>query len=394
MTLFRYRALSPQGRKKTGVIDADSLSEAKEKLRAHKILVTELFIEKKQKEIILSRMQLAVFTDELYQLLKAGLPLYESLVTIEEKYTDQSLHPLFLDLCDRLKAGERLSSILSRYQKSFDQIYISMVRAAEETGDLTGVFSRLSKLVSKQYQMRKKIVSSLFYPGFIALFCVIVVNVLLFVVVPSMQELYEGRKLHPLTSVVLSLSLFMQANAFALFFSLGIGIFFLFFTFRTENGKKRLQKIFFKIPFIHSFVIQSSLIRFCRALSVLLSGGVPLVEALALSRKILRQYELEQAVEFAEKGILKGIDLSDGLAQSKVIPRLVIRMLATAEETGDQAGALQNLAGIYEEEIEKDLSRITALLQPALIVFLGIVVGVILLSVLLPLTDVGSFLSF
>lgn len=393
MPLFTYRAISPEGKKKKGVIDADSLSEAKEKLRSRRILVTEIAPDRKHKEIGLSRMQLALFTDELYQLLRAGLPLYESLVTMEEKYVSSPSHSLFLDLCDRLKAGESLSASLSRYPKSFDRIYLSMVRAAEETGDLAGVFARLSALVSRQWQMRKKIISSLFYPGFIAIFCFIVVNVLLFVVVPSMQELYEGRNLHSLTKVVLGISTFLRGNLLLFLIGVAGGGTLFILALRSKRGKAALRQIFFTIPLIRSFVVQSSLVRFCRSLAVLLAGGVPLVEGLGLSRKILREEQLEKAVALAEEGVVKGISLSEALSNSSVIPRLVVRMLATAEETGDQVSALQNLAGIYEEEIEKQLARATSLLQPALIIFLGVVVGVILLSVLLPLTDVESFLT-
>lgn len=394
MPLFTYTAISSDGKKKRGVIDADSLSEAKEKLRSRRVLVTEISHEGKRGEVTLSRMQLALFTDELYYLLRAGLPLYESLVTMEEKYTGSASHSLFLDLCDRIKAGESLSTCLTRYPKSFDRIYLSMVRAAEETGDLSGVFARLSALVSRQWQMRKKIVSALFYPGFIAAFCCIVVTVLLFVVVPSMQELYEGRNLHPLTMTVLGLSTFLRGNLSLFLIALIGGGAALVFALRSKKGKAAVFQIFFTIPVIRSFVVQSSLVRFCRSLAVLLAGGVPLVEGLSLSRKILREEQLEQAVLLAEEGVVKGITLSEALSRSKVIPRLVVRMLATAEETGDQVSALQNLAGIYEDEIDKQLARATALLQPALIVFLGIVVGIILLSVLLPLTDVDSFLTF
>lgn len=394
MALFRYRAYTQDGKNVSGVIDADSYLLAKERLLKQQVMVTGLqLLDDKQGEISLPSSLLLGFTRELAQLLRAGLPLYESLLTIEEKYRTHKAHPLLLDLCDRLKGGSSLSSALKNYPKTFDKVYLSMVHAAEQSASLPYVFDQLTLLLSRQQKLKKQLFSALAYPAFLGVFCIIVVFSLLFFVIPPMQELFEGRRLHPLTEVVLSLSRFMNENGWLLLISFLAFAVLLFALFRSEKGRRLIQNACLKIPFFKTIIIQSALIRFCRANSVLLAGGVTLLNALSLSRKVMRNPFLEDVIAKAEEKIIEGKRLSEELKTSSLIPPLVVRMLSIAEETGKMAPMLQNIAEIYEEDMEKDLAQMTALLQPAVLLVLGAVVGLIVLSILLPLTDVSSFTS-
>ena len=394
MPLFRYKALAETGRKVSGVIDADSQTVAKERLRKQKVMVTAINLLKDNKqEIGLDRTLLLSFTKELGQLLRAGLPVYESLLTLEEKYRRHKSHSLFLDLCDRLKSGSSLSAALRQYPKTFDEIYLSMVSTAEQSGSLAQIFDQLSTLINKQQKLRKQLISALIYPAFLGTFCFIVIFSLLLFVVPSMRDLFEGRPLHPITHIVLALSTFVnKAWPFLLFGTLLLGV-SAFTFFRHPQGRLLVEKGLLKLPLVKTLMIQAALIRFCRSLSVLLLGGVPLITSLSLSRKVMKQALLEEVIEKAEKRIGEGKKLSDELKSSPLIPSLVTRMLSLAEETGKMVPMLQNIADIYDEEMEAHLTQMTALLQPMILLLLGGIVGLILLSVLLPLTDVSSFLS-
>lgn len=394
MPLFRYKALAETGRATTGVIDADSESVAKERLRKQKVMVTSIgLLKDNKKEIGLDRSLLLSFTKELGQLLRAGLPVYESLLTLEEKYRRHKSHSLFLDLCDRLKSGSSLSASLRRYPKTFDEIYLSMVTSAEQSGSLPQIFDQLSTLISKQQKLRKQLTSALIYPAFLGSFCLLVIFSLLLFVVPSMRDLFEGRPLHPITHIVLALSTFVNAAwPFLLAGALGLAA-FAFAFFRHPQGRLFLERGLLKLPLVKTLIVQAALIRFCRSLSVLLHGGVPLITSLSLSRRVMKQALLEEVIEKAERRIGEGKKLSDELKSSPLIPSLVTRMLALAEETGKTVPMLQNIADIYDEEMESHLTQMTALLQPTILLILGGVVGLILLSVLLPLTDVSSFLS-
>ncbi len=394
MPLFEYKAISAVGKRSKGVVDADSLSMAKEKLQKDRLTLLALrALSEKRSEITLPPPLRLSFTRELYQLLQAGLPLYESLVTIEEKYRKNKAHPFFLDACDSLRSGQSFSSILKRHPKTFDGIYLSMVGAAEQTGSLAQVFRQLSELLAKQQKLKKQLISALTYPAFLGAFCLFLVLGLLLFVIPSLQELFEGRRLHPLTECVLTISRITREYGllFLLFLLCGVGA--LFALKRKKGGA--LVKWFssLQIPLLHTLRLQSSIVRFARACSLLLEGGVPLLSTLSLAKSAVRWLPLEEVIEKAKIKVSEGESLSTELSKAEWMPPLLPRMLAIAEETGKQGEMLRSIADIYEEELDKSLSQITALLQPALLLFLGFVVGVVLLSILLPLTDVSSFLS-
>jgi general secretion pathway protein F len=393
MPLFRYVAYSPTGKKIEGVIDADSYGLAKERLRREKILVKNLSLAgKEEKQLGLDSSLLLDFTREVGQLLKAGLPLYDALLTIEEKYRSHKSHPLLLDLCDKLKNGSSLSSALKKYPKTFDEIYISMVRAGEETGSLTYVYEQLALLITRQQKLKKRLLAALIYPAFLGSFCLIVIFGLLFFVVPSMEDLFEGRPLHPMTQAVLQVSKWTKSHSLFLLVLFFGSFFSAFFFSRRRQGKLFLQKIILRAPFFKTISIQSSLVRFCRAVSILLSGGVPLLDALNMAKSVLKLIEFEELISQTEKAIVEGKSLSSQVMLHPLVPSLVVRMIKTGEETGQLGPMLQNIAEIYEGEVEKSLDQMTTLLQPVLLLILGAIVGLILLSILLPLTDVSSFM--
>jgi len=393
MALFRYTFLTSTG-KKTGIIDADSYLLAKDRLLKEKILVTELvLVEEKQKRYTLTPALRLAFTREIAQLLKAGLPLYESLLTIEEKYQKTPAHPLFLDLCDALKTGTSLSTALSRYPHCFDEIYLALVRSGEQSGALIEVFAQLALLLHRQQALRKQIISAVTYPALLGGFCVLMVMVLFFFVVPSLKELFEGRDLHPLTACVLSISNFLTAHRSFFFFSLLLLPLLAVYFFKRREGKVFWHRLVMKVPFFKSVMLHSALVRFFRAASLLLLGGVPFIQALSLSRKTMNHAPLEDVVARSEIKIAEGEKLSAQFKASPLFPPLVFRMLAIGEETGNMASMMVSLAEIYDEEVGKSLGQLTSLLQPLLLLLLGGIVGLVILSILLPLTDVGSFLG-
>lgn len=394
MGLYQYTALTEEGRKNVGMINADSLELAKERLRKQKILVTKLTAYKKQSdELTLSPSLLLSFTRDLHVLLKASLPLYDCLHTLEEKYRRTKMHSLFLDFCDQVKQGRPLSDALKDYPRVFDPVYISMVKAGEESGTLTQSFEELAKLTHREHTLKKKLSSALIYPAFLGVFCLGVVVLLLFFLIPSMAELFEGRTLHPMTQIILSLSHLLNSHAFSIFTSLGGFILCFFFVLRHPKGKEKVQQAFFFIPFVKRLFIEIVMARFCRVFSVLFYGGVPMLECIRLSKKVMKHPTLEKVISEAEVKIIEGKRLSEEMAKSPLIPSLVVRMLSIAEESGRVAEMMGHLSNIYEENIERSLGRFTALLQPVMLLLLGIIVAVILLSILLPLTDVSSFIQ-
>lgn len=394
MALYQYTALSKDGRKLVGMVNADSIELAKERLRKDDVLVTKVATYKKKGEdVTIPSSLLLGFTRDLHVLLRASLPLYDALLTLEEKYRRTKLHPIFLDLCDQVKEGKNFSDALKEYPKIFDPIFLSMIQAGEKSGTLEQSFYELEKLIGQQQALKKKLVSAMIYPAFLGGFCTIVIGVLLFYLIPSMSELFEERTLHPMTESVLHISHFLNAHAFSIFLLLlttGLGVAFLL---SRKKGQEVVKRFLLDVPIVKRIYTEAVFVRFCRVFSLLSKGGVSMMDCLRLSKKVMKHPSFEIVVSQAEIKVLEGKRLSEEFQKSPLIPILLVRMLSVAEESGRIGEMMSHLSEIYEGDIERSLTRLTSLLQPVMLLFLGIVVAVILLAVLLPLTDVSSILN-
>jgi general secretion pathway protein F len=394
MPLYRYQALSNTGKKISGVMEADSLLGAKERLKARRIMVVALEEEKKKaKGLSINASTKLAFVRELSQLLKAGLPLFECLAIIEEKSRKEKHYPLLIDFLDRLKQGTSLSTAMKNYPKVFNEIDCSMIAAAEETGTLPQALSQLAQYLDKQARFKKQIISVTAYPLFLLGFAFLLLAALLFFLIPSMQELYEGRDLQPLTQAIISLSIFCRHNVLGIFALFSLPVVAGYFIFKKPAYRREISIRMLNFPFVGDIILQMVISRFSRTASLLLQSGLPLLETLKLSRPTLKSPYFEEALLAVEAKILEGKSLHEELKMQKQFPLTVIRLLAIAEETGKMKEAFENIVEIYDEELTKSLENLTTVLQPALLLLLGLIVGVMVLAVLLPLTDVSSFLN-
>jgi len=390
MPLFKFQALHAGGQKTTGVIEADSLISAKDRLRLQQMMITEIipYAETKRKPSISRAQQLSI-TRMIGQLLNAGVPLYETLVILEEKYKKMPFHPLLVDLCDNVKKGESLSRALASYPTLFDPIYIAMVKAGEESGELKASFEELTHLLENKNRFKKKIVASTAYPLFLGTFCIIVFVSLLIWVIPSLKNLFEGRSLHPLTQTVFALSDLFLAHV-PLITLITLILFLLALLGLTHPKlKPHWDCLLLRFPIIGPLILLASTTRFCKTASLLLKGGTPLLQTLELSRSVLKNQTLQNAARAAEKEVSEGSLLS---LQAGWMPPLAPRMLSIGEKTGQIGPMFSHIAALCEEDLSRSLERYTALLQPILLLILGLLIGTVVLSILIPLTDVGSVL--
>lgn len=393
MPLFQYQAISDRGRKFSATIDADNLQEAKFKLIKRQVAVVRIdpLADKQLKKEKLSKTEILNLTREMERLLQAGLPLFETLSALEEKYRGQKPHRLLLNLCDQIRSGLSFSQALSRHPHTFDLLYASMVANAEKTGRLSHALHELAELLSRQLQVKKQLTSALLYPMLLCGFCLVVLSSLLFYVIPSLRELFDGRDLHPFTQIVFA------ASAFACNAKLALALFFtallaaITATFFFPSWRERLFSLAYRTPFFKTLLAKVAFVRFCRAVATLIDGGLPLVQAFAQARRVMRHPILEKIVAQAEEKISQGEPIHAPFQNHPLIPPLVPRMIGIAEEGGKIPFMMQQIAQIYEEDLEKTLTHFAAVAQPALLITLGLIIGFVLLSVLLPLTDVSSF---
>lgn len=394
MVTFRYQALLPSGKKTSGYINADHLADAKDRLLKREFLLTQVKPLSDRKNLCrLSKNDLLLFTREVSKLLGAGLPLYEVLLALEEKYRDHKCHPILLDIGDKVKQGMSFSYALKQHPESFDSLYLCMMENAERTGSLQKALDEMASFITRQLSVKKQLLTALLYPCLLSVFCLAVLSTLFFYVIPSLSELFQGRRLHPLTAAILAISQTMSDMKTALAVGLAALLTFFAYGIFSQKGKKFLSSLAMHLPLIKGLLLKVALIRFCRSSGAMLQSGVPFLESLSLARRVMQHGELEKIMEQAEQGVLEGAKISDKLKESSLIPSLVTRMLSIAEEGGNIPLMLQHIAQIYEEELEKNLARLTQVAQPVLLLFIGAVVGFVLLSVLLPLTDVSSFLE-
>ncbi len=392
MALFRYTAVSERGKKIRGTIDADHIQEAKLKLIRRQIAAIRLEpLSEKQMRSPLSKTDVLNLTREIARLLQAGLPLFEALSALEEKYEGQKPHKILLDLCDQVRSGKSFSQGLASHPECFDLLYVAMISNAEKTGRLSVALTELAQLLSRQLQVRKQLISALLYPALLSGFCLVVIASLLFFVIPSLKELFDGRDLHPFTRIVFGAS-YLACNAKAVILAIAAGLAGLVAAaFLSPRWKKKALSLSYRLPFLKNLFVKIAFVRFCRASATLLEGGLTLIQAFGQARRVMRHPILEQAIASAEEKISQGNSIHEPFRNHPLIPPLIPRMLGIAEEGGKLPFMMQQIAEIYEEDLERTLSHFATVAQPVLLLVLGGVIGFVLLSVLLPLTDVSTF---
>lgn len=391
MPLYHYQALDSKAQKHQGVIEAQNDREAKAKLRERGLMVSNLTtgggVSTKQN---IDKDSLLLFTMQLSQLLNAGVPLYQSLIAIEEQWRTASFHRILLSLCDQIKGGASLSEAMRAYPGSFDKLYTSMVGAGEVSGALGLILERLTDLLKRQIKLKKEVSTALIYPAVLACFSLLVIGMLLGFVVPSIEGIFAGRQLNKFTLFVLGLSHFFREKWWLYLPIAGFTIFFIWRQTRSEKGRLRFERFFLKVPLVKNLLIQAAIVRFSRTMATLQQGGLTLIESLRMSREVMGNITLEQEMLEAEKKIIEGSSLSAELKHSSYVPTIVAQMIAIGEDTGNTVAMFNSIADMYEETLDKTLTRLVALAQPVILILMGGMIGLVMMAILLPLANVSS----
>lgn len=391
MPLFQYQALNKQGHRQSGTMEGQSEKEVKDRLREQNLMVSKIFLKTDSKSNRLKNTDLLTFSTQLAQLVSAGIPLYESLVTIEEQSRKEPYHHIVLSLCEQIKKGRTLSDAMQAYPESFDKLYRSMIAAGEAVGALDAVLSKLIFLLKRQNRLNKEVTTALIYPGVLGTFALVVILLLLGFVVPSIKGIFADRELNSWTQFVLGLSDLFVNFWWLLLLGITLSITLTVLKLRSASGRIWMQETVLKIPLLKVIMIQVAVARFCRTMSTLQLGGLSMIDSLRIARGVIGNVVLEKEIETAEEKIIAGSSLSVELSKSSHIPVMVTRMMAIGEDSGDMATMLSKVADMYEEDVEKTLTRGLALLQPVILVLMGGVIGLVMIAILIPLTDITSF---
>lgn len=418
MPIFEYKAYAPGGSIQSGVIDADTSREARTRLRKDNLLVKEIkelrgkaassapgksqpgwlqrFLQERQRSSGPSSRNLDVLTASTRQmgtLLGSGIPLTETLKAMIEQAESRSVETMFREIRERVNQGASLADALSEHPYMFGELYVNMVRAGEATGNVDVVLRRLADYLQSQRTLRRKVVSALTYPALMIGIGMIVVSILMAVVVPKITSMLTdmNQTLPAPTQVLIFISdLFKDWWWVGCLVIAAISFGFERVYRGSEKGRLAIDRFLLRLPVVGELLRKQAVARFTRTLSTLLQSGVPAVQSLEITKTVVGNRVIANATEHIRTRILEGTDIATPLKQTGVFPAVVGYMVNVGEQSGELEQMLDRIAGAYDEEIDITTERLTSVLEPIMIVFLAVVVGYIVISIVLPILQIGQ----
>ncbi len=340
-------------------------------------------------------MDLVMFTRQLATMIDAGLAMVQSLEALAEQTTSKVMRDVIKDVTARVEGGDSFSDALLRHPKVFNRLYVCMVAAGERGGLLSEILARLATYQENTARLRKKVKSAMMYPTAVVLVAIGITIFLLYKVIPVFGDLFKGfgKQLPAPTQFLITLSNFVQSYIL-LILGLGVGLVYGWMYFiDTKFGREFWDSKRIKLPIFGVIAHKICLARFTRTLSSLVRSGVPILEVLQIVSQTVGNVVMERAIKVATTDIERGESLSVALAKHPVFPNMILRMVTAGEQTGKLDNMLERISDFLDDEIETTLSGLTSLIEPLLIVFLGVVVGGMVVAMFLPIFKMGDVVS-
>jgi type IV pilus assembly protein PilC len=397
MPSYEWKGRDRDGNPQTGILIGDSKEAVISALRRQQIVVTT--VKEKGKEIALPKFgggirskEIAVFTRQFSVMIDAGLPLVQCLEILGQQQDNKAFQKVILQVRQDVEAGSSLAEAMRKHPQAFDDLYVNMVAAGEAGGILDTILQRLSQYIEKLVKLKGQVRSALVYPVAVITIAVIVVYIILWKVIPVFATLFEGlgAQLPFLTQVVVNLSRFIGNFWWLIFLCIAGAIFGLRQYYQTDGGRYQIDKILLKTPVFGGLLRKIAVARFCRTLGTLLSSGVAILESLEITARTAGNAVLEEAIFKVRKEVEEGKSLAEPLARTEQFPPMVCQMIGVGEQTGAMDAMLSKVADFYEDEVDAGIEGMMALLEPVMIAFLGVVIGVIVVAMYLPMFSLIS----
>lgn len=394
MPVYTYTGVNRAGAKVSGERSATTKSELQNALRREQINVSK--VSEKGKEFSIPSFgggkvkskELAVFTRQFSVMIDAGLPLVQCLEILAQQQENKTFQKILTGVRSTVEGGATLSSSMKQYEKVFDPLYYNMVEAGETGGILDTILQRLSTYIEKNVKLKRAVTSAMIYPAAVMGIASGVIALLLWKVVPIFVTLFAGlgAALPLPTRIVIGLSNFVGSiyGLLIVIFAVG-GAFALKAWYGTPQGRLAIDTALLRIPILGMLLRKIAVARFTRTLGTLISSGVPILEGLDITAKTSGNAVVERAIQKTRKAVEAGRSLVDPLKETEVFPGMVTQMIAVGEQTGAMDAMLQKIADFYEDEVDAAVKDLLTLMEPIMIMFLGIVVGGIVISMYLPL---------
>src|SRR5437588_5167739 len=421
MPRFTYIALDSRGQESTGLVEAASTNEAIGQLRQAGYFPTNVYEEGKgggrdgkaakraakaarvsqpreRKGIVLYQRKkvkpkiLMIFTRQLATLIDSGLPLLRSLNVLAKQERDPVLKKTIDKLAESVQGGSTFSESLAQYPYIFNDLYVNMVKAGEVGGVLELVLTRLAEFHEKAAKIKNKVAAAMVYPLIVMTMAIAIMGFLLVFIVPKFEAIFHDmlgdRPLPAITTFVITVSRFVQGHwlvLVALFFALVAGY---KFANRTAKGKATLDRVKLRFPLFGDIIRKTAISRFSRTLGTLVTSGVPILQALNITRETASNMVIARAIGQVHESVKEGESIVQPLEASAAVPPMVVSMIDVGEETGQLPEMLLKIADVYDDEVNNSVAAMTAALEPIMIVFLAVVVGTIVIALFLPLISI------
>ena len=393
---YNYQARTKKGEVQTGIVEASSREAAIVLLRKYGLYVTileeatALPVYAKRLKLFegITRQDIVLFSRQLSIMFKSKVPLVESLNVLSSQTRNLDLKERILDLSGEVEGGTSFSGALSRHPEIFSSFYISMVKAGEVSGTLSESLEYLADHLEREYHLTSKIRGALLYPALIVVVVLLVITMMIFFVIPNLSEVLigSGSELPTATKIVINSAAFLREFGWVLGLVILLVIFAAFRYYRSQKGKKFFDGLFLKIPVIGPFLKTINLALFAENLSTLISGGLPIASALQTVGEIVGNSRYKEVIFEARDRVKKGETISSVLsAAPEVFPPVFVQMTLVGERTGTLDSTLMNIVNFYKKEIDRTIDNLLSILEPLLIVILGVVVAGLMLAILLPL---------
>jgi type IV pilus assembly protein PilC len=338
---------------------------------------------------------LVVFTRQLATMIDAGLAMVQSLQALAEQTNNKVMRDVIKDVCTRVEGGDSFSEALTKHPKAFNKLYCCMVSAGERGGLLAEILSRLATYLENTARLRRKVKSSMMYPITVTVVAIGITIFLLVKVVPVFGDIFSsfGHKLPAPTQWLITVSNFMKKFLIPVLFAMGGTVYGWLYFIKTKPGREFWDSRRIKLPIFGSIAHKICLARFTRTFASLIRSGVPILEVMTVTSNTCGNVVMEKAIRVATADIERGESISTALGKHPVFPSMIIRMITAGEQTGKIDSMLERISDFLDEEIETILSGLTSLIEPLLIVFLGVVVGGIVICMFLPIFKMSEIIN-
>jgi type IV pilus assembly protein PilC len=392
MPTFTYTARDAKGELKTANIDAANREDVVQQLRRLRMNVVKVEEQSKAKQKTrgsISMRDIVIFTRQFSTMINSGLPLVQALDILSKQSESKALQAVTRQVVFDVESGHTVADALGKHPKAFSDLYVNMVAAGEAGGILDTILMRLATFMEKNDALVRKVKGAMIYPAVIMSVAAIAITVLLIFVIPVFQSMFQSVNLTlPLaTRFVIGLSDFLKTYWWAVGLGGAAGWFLLRRYYKTSNGKLQVDRILLHVPVLGDVLRKSAVSRFTRTLGTLISSGVSILDGLEITAKTAGNRVVQDAIMASRSSIAGGDTISAPLAKSKVFPPMVISMISVGEQTGGLDEMLAKIADFYDEEVDAAVSGLLSLLEPVMIVFLGVVVGGMVVAMYLPIFD-------